>query len=167
MFYDAIVVLGLHMPCGVPSEELIARVKKASECWIEGYAPTVIPCGGQRSDELQPESIYMAELLLSYGLPVSAVKPETESLNTEQNLRNAKAMIEAWGGKTALVVTSDTHMRRALAVCRQIGLPAKGISVRTAECSRFMAWIREAFGWIEYLLGWQRKSNRRKANDGT
>ena len=165
MFYDAIVVLGIHMPNGTPPEELVARVRKAADCWIEGYAPTVIPCGGQRSDELYPESMYMTELLINFGLPVTAVRPETESLNTEQNLLNAKKMIEGWGGKSAIVVTSDIHMHRTLAVCRQIGLPAKGMSIQTRDRSRFRAWIIEALGWVEYKLGWQRNSTRRKPNE--
>jgi uncharacterized SAM-binding protein YcdF (DUF218 family) len=162
MFYDAIVLLGLYMPGGEAAPELIARVEKAAACWIEGRAPTVIPCGGQRADEPWPEAAGRAELLRQQGLPVTAIRPETESLPPEQNLINAKRMLESWGGKTALIVTSDVHMRRALAVCRDIGLSARGVPVRTpGGPSRWKACVLECLGWAEYKLGWQHDSRRR------
>ena len=157
MFYDAIIVLGQYMPGGEPSGELIARVKAAAQCWIDGYAPAVITCGGQREDELFPEAEWMARALTASGLPVSAVHPETLSMNTEQNLRNAKAMIDGWGGSSAIVVTSDTHMKRALAVCRDIGLPAKGVPVKTSGGRSVKARAMETLGWLEYKLGLQRE----------
>jgi uncharacterized SAM-binding protein YcdF (DUF218 family) len=159
VFYDAIIVLGLHMPGGVPPDELTARVRVAAQCWIDGRAPAVIPCGGQREDEPFPEARWMAEQLSRMGLPISAIHPETESLNTEQNLRGAQRIIMGWGGTSALIVTSESHMRRALAVCRDIGLQARGVPVRTAG-GRVAAKARvtEALGWIEYKLGMQRGS---------
>jgi len=144
------------MPGGVPSDELIARVRAAAEHWINGHAPAVIPCGGQREDEPIPEAMWMAEQLAAFGLPAGAIHSETESLNTEQNLRNAQQMIYAWGGSTALIVTSDVHMKRAMAVCRDIGLKAKAAPVYI-EGKRWKARFIEALGWAEYKLGMQRK----------
>lgn len=161
MFYDAIVVLGQHMPEGQISQELIGRLERAAKCWIEGMAPAVIPCGGQRPDEEVPEAYVMAQVLEQCGLPPSVIKPETESLNTEQNLANAWAMVSGWGGKAVIVVTSDYHMPRALAVCRDLGIPAKGIAVRTeGGPSHIKRWLTERLGWLEYKLGWQKKGEQ-------
>lgn len=164
MFYDAIIVLGLHIPNGEVPEELVQRLKAGAQCWIEGQAPAVIPCGGARSEEDTPEALVMAQLLQQLGLPPSVILPETESLNTEQNLTNAWAMISGWGGKAALVVTSDYHMARALAVCRDIGMTAKGVAVPTpGGPTRIKRWSVERLGWIEYKLGWQKKGKVSKA----
>ena len=160
MFYDAIIVLGQRIPEGQVPQELVKRVEKAAQCWVDGLAPAVIPCGGQRPDEEAPEAMVMAQLLEQCGLPPSIIRPETESLNTEQNLANAWAMISGWGGQAALVVTSDYHMPRALAVCRDLGIKAKGIPVPTpGGPTRFRRWLTERLGWLEYKLGWQKKQN--------
>ncbi|MDR2657134.1 MAG: YdcF family protein [Oscillospiraceae bacterium] len=173
MYADAIIVLGKHMPGGQPDEDALARAKAAADCWINGRAPAVIPCGGRRggeraadetpggTDDAEPlasfcEADWLASELMRLGVPPTVIHPERDSLNTSQNLANAKRMMDEWGGKTALIVTSATHMPRALAVSRSIGLRASGWPVTTRESSRFKAHLAEWLGWIEWKLGWQR-----------
>lgn len=160
MFYDAIIVLGQRIQEGEIPEELVRRVEKAAQCWIDGLSPAIIPCGGQRPDEEAPEALVMAQLLEQFGVAPSVIRPELESLNTEQNLANAWAMITGWGGKACLVVTSDYHLPRALAVCRDLGIKAKGVPVPTpGGPKRLKRWLTERLGWLEYRLGWQKKQN--------
>lgn len=158
MFYDAIVVLGMHMPEGKPTQELLDRVRTGAQCWIEGRAPTVIVCGGKRDDEPFPEAHFMAQLLTQQGLPPTAVRVEDQSLNTEQNLENAWAMVSGWGGKAFLLVTSDYHMARALRICRDLNIQVKGVAVPTkGGPTRAKRMLEEGLGWVEYKMGWQKR----------
>ncbi|GHU74974.1 hypothetical protein AGMMS49992_17970 [Clostridia bacterium] len=156
MYADAIIILGKHMPGGVPDTDLLARVSAATQCWIEGRAPAVIPCGGQRDGEPCAEADWMSGELMRRGVPPTVIHPERNSMNTEQNLTNAAMMLKEWGGRTALVVTSAIHLPRALAVCKSIGLAATGWPVLDEGGSRFKAHLVEWLGWIEWKLGWQR-----------
>jgi len=158
MYADAILLLGLHMPGGVPPEELGLRVAKAAYAWREGFSPMVIAGGGRREDEPAPEAAWMAAELQKLGVPASAIREEGASLNTLQNAEGAKAILDTFGGTSVLVVTGDYHMARALRTCRDVGLKAKGLPVRTGGGVRVRAKYRlnECLGWLEYKLGGQR-----------
>ncbi|GHU68908.1 hypothetical protein FACS1894184_11940 [Clostridia bacterium] len=161
MYADAIIILGKHMPGGIPDEDALARAKAGADCWIEGRAPAVIPCGGRASDSAtdssaECEADWLASELMRLGVPPTVIHPERDSVNTEQNIVNAKQMMEGSGLSSAIIVTSATHMPRALAVCRSIGLHATGWPVTTRDDGRFKAHLAEWLGWIEWKLGWQR-----------
>ena len=59
------------------------------------------------------------------GVPRSAIVVEDKSTDTVENLNNAKAEMAARGLSTAIVVTSDYHLTRALWLARDQGLDAR------------------------------------------
>lgn len=68
----------------------------------------------------------MRDWLIERGVSPDDVVPETSSFNTRENLEYAQAIMEHRGLQKALIVTSDYHVARALALCEQVGIDATG-----------------------------------------
>ena len=152
---DCIIVLGARVrPDGTLSDSLRYRCEAALEAWREGLAPAIIVCGAQGGDEPMPEAIAMRDWLMAQGVPEANIVLEGASFNTEQNLENAKALMDERGWKSAVVVTSDYHLQRALWLARDAGIDACGIPAESPHPlpMRLKDRVREACGWGMYAL---------------
>ena len=152
---DCIVVLGARVWMdGTMSNALTYRCEAALEAWRAGVAPNIIVSGGQGADEPSPEALPMRQWLLDHGVPGEWVIAETDSLNTQQNLANARAIMEQNGWKTCAVCTSGYHLRRALWLARDEGLSATGIAARSTSdpVSVIRGRVRETCSWRLYFF---------------
>jgi uncharacterized SAM-binding protein YcdF (DUF218 family) len=102
---DVIVVLG---------GEIESRAAKAAELYKRGFAPRVLVTG-------RTDGMLIKERLVSTGVPEDAISVEPNADSTFENARLSMPLLRQWNTKTALLVTSWFHSRRA-------------ISVFTAEC---------------------------------
>jgi uncharacterized SAM-binding protein YcdF (DUF218 family) len=95
----------------------------------------------------------MYQWFLDQGVPADRLAVDDTSRNTRENAANAKRLMEERGLMRALVVTSDYHVPRALAICKELGISAIGAG---SESSPDMWWknhLRESLSWIKYRLG--------------
>ena len=153
---DCIVVLGAHVWMdGRMSNSLRHRCEAAYAAWQGGLAPVVIVCGGQGDDEPGPEAAYMADWMRAHGVPEDRLFVDDASLDTTQNMVNARAIMAANGLATAAICTSDYHLRRALWLARDHGIETTGgvpspspTDLKSLALSRF----RETCSWILYFL---------------
>jgi uncharacterized SAM-binding protein YcdF (DUF218 family) len=76
-----------------------------------------------------PESAFMLDLLESFGIPRTRVQLEERSLNTVENARFSKALINPKPGERWLLVTSALHMPRAVGAFRKVGFPVEAYPV--------------------------------------
>jgi SanA protein len=153
---DAVIVLGARvMPDGEMSTTLLHRVQTALEVYRGGHAKLIIACGAQGRDEPESEAGAMARWLVERGVPAADVVVEDRSTDTIENLKNARALMEARGLKTAIIVTSDYHVTRALWLARDQGLDAIGASApgNITWGQRMSSRFRESLSWINYFLG--------------
>lgn len=120
---DAIVVLGGALSGASPPQRpsfIInasgTRVWHAALLYQAGKAPLVIVAAGNVPQEahVQPEAQAIAEMLQGLGVPRHALLLDTLSRNTRENARKALPLAQAAGVRSALLVTSATHMERAL-----------------------------------------------------
>ena len=150
--YDSIIVLGAQvLPDGSPSIQLRWRLDKAIEMYQAHPCPIVV-CGGQGGDEPAPEGQIMRELLLADGLPPDHVYSDISSVNTMENIQNAWEILSELGCEKPLVVTSDYHLPRALAIARDAGLTPQGAG---SPCKNEIGFwlknhLREALSWVKY-----------------
>ena len=150
--YDGIIVLGAQVqPSGEPSVQLRWRLDKAKECYENNPCPMVV-CGAQGVNEPAPEGDVMRAVLLAEGLPPEHVISDPHSTDTKQNIRNAWAILQAMGCQKPLIVTSDYHLPRAMAIARDNGLDPLGAG---SPCrSELPFWLknhmREALAWVKY-----------------
>ena len=152
--YDAIIVLGAQVkPDGVPSLQLQWRIDAAANAWKERNSLIVV-CGAQGSNEPAPEAHVMRDELISQGVPEEMILMDDRSFNTRQNIANAVALLADRDVDHALIVTSDYHLPRALAIAEDAGLDASGLGAPTKLGMRF--WLknhgREGLAWIKYWM---------------
>ena len=149
---QAIVVLGAQVkPDGTPSVALARRLAVAEQAYRE-HPRLIVCCGAQGGNEPAPEGEVMRALLIAAGIPEEDVIAETASRNTRQNLQNAKALLAGRGVAQVLIVTSDYHVPRALALCEQVGLSAFGRGSPSKPQYFLRNHLREGASWIKFLL---------------
>ena len=152
---DCIIVLGAHVwEDGRLSNALTYRCEAALEAWKKGIAPTIIVCGAQGRGEPSTEAEAMRGWMLEHGVPEDRVILEPESVNTLQNLTNARDIMASRGYRTAAVCTNNYHLRRALWLARDVGIEATGIAAPSTKdpVSFVRGRVRETCSWILYFL---------------
>lgn len=152
---DVIIVLGAGINrYGVPSTTLVNRLDHALALYEAGYAHRFLVTGGQGEDEPEPEANVMRQYLVRRGVPEWAIVSETNALNTKENLLNAKALMTLSGMKTAIVVTSDYHLWRAMQVAEDVGIAASGAAAQNDPRAYYALRnsVRETLSWIKYVF---------------
>ena len=152
--YDAIIVLGAQVkPDGTLSLQLQWRVDAAAKAWQERQSLIVV-CGAQGANEPTTEASAMRAELIKQGVDEADILMDEESFNTRQNIANAVKLLEGRDVDHVLVVTSDYHLPRAMAIAEDAGLDASGVGAPTKLGVRF--WVknhgREGLAWIKYWM---------------
>ncbi|MBI2741853.1 MAG: YdcF family protein [Rhodospirillales bacterium] len=128
--YDAIVVLGGGVTPAAPpylvDPDLVDaadRVWHAARLYHRGLARRIIVSGGsllaRNGDPATTEAEAMRRFLVDLGVPSEAIVSESKSQNTLENIRNVRQMV---GEARVALVTSASHMPRALKLARQANL---------------------------------------------
>lgn len=121
---DAIVVLGASATAGEPSPVFSARIDHAIDLYERGFAGTIIFTGGTYEGEEYSEAESARRYALERGVPSDAIMVDERSYTTEENLADAKALMDARGLETAIVVSDPLHMARAMAMAGDAGIDA-------------------------------------------
>ena len=153
--YDAIIVLGAQVKAdGTLSVQLTWRMDAAIEAYEKKNVPVVV-CGAQGSDEPCPEAEAMREYLIGKGIPEELILADPDSFNTNENLENAKRLLDGFPGvKRVLIVTSDYHVPRSLAIAQDLGFEAEGLGAKCLPERWLKNHAREALAWCKY---WAKK----------
>ncbi len=152
---DAIIVLGSAVWSGEqPSPSLYARVEHAIALYRAGYAPALIFCGGLGNNP-PSEAEIMRRVATGAGVPANAIVLDDQSHSTEENLANAKAIMDARGWHRALIVSDPFHLLRAELIARDLGIEAYGSGASaspTYTAPQLRAWYttREALALVWY-----------------
>lgn len=119
---DVIVVLsGGTYPNGALSYFTLEREIWGLKLYHEGYAPKIIFAGGKTQSEI-PDAFFMEKFALDFGIPKQDIIKESYSRNTFENILNTTEIMEKQGFKTALLVTSPIHLKRAMMLTGKTGL---------------------------------------------
>src|SRR5699024_6261139 len=91
---EAVIALGSVLINGEVPPLLAARLDTSLEVQHKfSNSPIIITSGGQGSDEQRSEGEAMRDDLLSYGVDPARVVAETESRNTDENLRFSRKLL--------------------------------------------------------------------------
>lgn len=101
---DAIIVLG-----GEP----LARPLEAARLYREGIAPRVFVTGTGDASRCR-------KVLTGAGVPAGDIVTESKATTTYTNATLLRPLLEEAGIRSALIVTSPFHTRRALATFREV-----------------------------------------------
>lgn len=141
---DAVVVLGAGVQtvraAGVVLSQLgttaSLRVLEGARVYKLIGARFVIVSGGiaDAKFELRPEGEQMAAALVAAGVPADRILLDLHATNTHDHPRTIRPILEANQIRQFVIVTSPTHMRRALSVFRASGFdPVASVSLFRSE----------------------------------
>ena len=148
-----LIVLGCKVRNGAPSLMLKRRLKAAYGYLSEHESVKVVVSGGQGSDEAISEAECMKEWLVGEGIAPERIYMEDRSVNTEENLRFSKQIIEDNGlPEKVTLVTDSFHQLRAEMLAEQQGIETYNISGKTSWYLMPTYWVREWFGVAYYKL---------------
>lgn len=129
---NVVVVLGAGnrtyeasgLKLNVISWEAIFRVMEGARLYGLLDHPTVIVSGGITSRDVRarPESESMRDAIAQLGVPLDHIVQESESKTTRDEAVIIRRMLADRAGQPIVIVTSPTHMRRAVAVFQSAGL---------------------------------------------
>lgn len=120
---DAIAVFGAAEYAGHPSPVFHARLDKALLLYQHDLAPVIITLGGgSAKDEGNTEGAAGRDYLLANGVPNDHVIAETNSFDTEQQVRRLATIARENGFHSMDVVSDGTHLFRIALLCRRAGL---------------------------------------------
>lgn len=154
---DYVIILGCAIrKDGSPTPILRSRIDAALRFAKEQLEKTgkhlkFVPSGGQGSDEVISEAESMRRYLREKDIADTQILPESKSVNTLQNIRYSKKIIEsdAPGEYTAAFATTNYHVFRGYILCKKQGLKnARGISAKTKWYFFPNAFLREFVGLI-------------------
>lgn len=155
--HDVMIVLGAQVRAeGVPSEALRRRLSLAYERYLERPVP-IICCGAKGCNEPCAEGAFMCDWLAEKGIPREDLFAEVRSYDTMENIWYAKVIMQREGLTRALVVTSDYHVRRALAICWRYKVPASGAGSPSLRAYWIKNHARELLAWGKFFLYFFRK----------
>jgi uncharacterized SAM-binding protein YcdF (DUF218 family) len=152
---DVIVVLGSAVwPGERPSPSLNARIQHAIGLYCAGFAPALILSGGL-GNYAPTEAEMMRRIAAGAGVPADALILEDASHSTEENLANAKALMDVRGWRRAIIVSDPFHLLRAELMARDLGIDAYGSGASTsptytAPPLHFWYTSREALALVWY-----------------
>lgn len=151
--YDAVIVLGAQvLLSGEPNTQLQWRLDAALEAWQARQVPIVV-CGAQGKDEPVPEAQAMRDYLAERGVPEEMIRMDPDSFNTNQNLRNAGEILKTLPGiRKVVIVTSDYHVPRAMALAEDMGFEAAGLGSPCKPEYWVKNHAREALAWVKYWM---------------
>ncbi len=127
---DVIVVLGGSTYAATPPRPWVEvneagdRVLYAVRLYQQGKAPLLLFSGGRIDwrNGGPPEADDMAQIAIAMGVPRTDILQEPDSLNTYQNAVNVQAILRQQQLDRVLLVTSASHMPRAAAIFRKLGI---------------------------------------------
>ena len=135
---------------GTPTAMLRDRVLTGAELYFSGRVEKLLMSGDNRFvDYNEPES--MRRFALSVGVPDEAIVLDYAGRRTYDTCYRARAI---FGVRSALLVTQNFHLPRALFLCNMLGLEVSG--VQALNCywngSPFVWNVREQFATIAAFL---------------
>jgi SanA protein len=132
---------------GSPTAILCDRVDTAAQLYFAGKVEKLLMSGDNRFvDYNEPES--MRQYALSLGIPDEAIVLDYAGWRTYDTCYRARAI---FGVESAILVTQNFHMSRALFTCNALGLKAQGVVANNyyyLKRSRLYWNLREQFATV-------------------
>ena len=153
---DAAIVLGAGLMDGELSPVFQERVNHGIWLYQNGFVKQLILTGGVAAGN-EISDAYVAKLYaMEKGVPEECILLEEESVITQENIENAKAVMDENSHETAIIVSDPLHMKRAMLMARDYGIEAYSSPTPTSRYvslkSKLPFLAREEFFYIGYKV---------------
>lgn len=155
---DVALVLGARAHSDRPSVSLASRLDLAVELWEAGSVRAVLVSGdGLPRSNNEPR--VMRDYLVARGVPAERIVEDGAGFDTYDSCLRAR---DVYGATGLTIVTQDYHVRRALTICRSVGLDAVGVGDTAFRHRHPTVWAKGAGReWLANLkMEWDLLSRR-------
>ena len=135
---------------GSPTPVLRDRVKTASELYFQGKVEKLLMSGDNSTADYD-EPTAMKNYAIELGIPEDAIVLDFAGRRTYDTCYRAK---EIFGLQSAILVTQEFHLSRALYLCEKLGVESTGVIADQRyylKRSRFFWNTREALATLNAL----------------
>jgi len=149
---DYVIVLGCQVVGIYPSFPLTRRINTASEFLNEHPNVIAIASGGQGPGEDITEAEAIRKYMIENGVNRDRILMEDKARNTLENLKFSNELYNLTE-KNIVIVTTDYHMFRAIAVAKKLGYKnISGVPSRSQRSVLPAYLVREYFSVMLYAL---------------
>ena len=143
------VVFGAGLWAGEPSPYLAHRLDAAAQLYATGRVDVVLVTGDNSTTE-HDEPTAMRTYLVRHGVPDHRIVSDFAGFDTWDSCVRAKTI---FGVDDAVLISQDFHIRRAVALCRAVGIGGYGVGVAEPHDSVWLyGTVREDAAAAEALL---------------
>lgn len=141
------IVLGAGITSkGKPYKELQARLDVAAQAVHDGQVDKLILSGDNRFKWYDEPGAMMRYLENVKHIPASKLQPDYAGRDTYDSCKRAA---QVFGLKDTIIFSANSHLPRAIFLCRHLGVTAYGVSSGVEAAN---AWSREPLARIKALL---------------
>lgn len=151
---DVAIVLGAATYDGEVSPVYRERLNHGMMLYEKNYIEKIVVTGGYGEGNEESDACAAKRYLEKQGVPGTDIILEEESSITQENLENAKKLMDEKGYKTAFIVSDPLHMRRAMLLAKDVGIKAYSSPTTTTMYRSLRTKLpflaREVFYYIGY-----------------
>ena len=129
---DVAIVLGAAVYGTKVSPVYRERINHAIYLYQQGIIKKIILTGGKIEGQKISDSRVAMNYAKQQGVPEKDILIEESSRYTEENLQEAKKIMEARGYTTALLVSDPLHMKRGIHLADDLGLNCQPSPTQTS-----------------------------------
>ncbi|MGC6425385.1 MAG: YdcF family protein [Akkermansiaceae bacterium] len=153
---DCAIVFGAAAWHNRPSPVLKERLNHAIDLYQDQRVGALILTGGHGEGAKFSESEVAYDYCLRKGVPRHAIRIETDSQTTLENVKEAKKIFDKEGWKTALLVSDPWHLKRCRKMAADLDLKVYTSATKSTRYQSFGAkskfLLREFVMYHGYLL---------------
>lgn len=153
---DVAIILGAGASEAGVSPVYRERINHGVWLYENDYVDYLILTGGIGEGNTHSDAFIAKQYALSKAVPEEAILIEETSVITEENLENAKKIMDENSFETAIVVSDPLHMKRAMLMAKDYGIeacasPTPTTMYRSAK-TKIPFLLREEFFYIGYRI---------------
>ena len=153
---DTAIILGAGTADGEISPVFRERIHHGIWLYQNGYVDTLIFTGGVGEGNARSDAWVAGQYAIERGVPEENILLEEKSTITQENIANAKKIMDEKGYRTAIIVSDPLHMKRAMLMARDYGIEAYSSPTPTSRYISLKTKIpflaREEFFYIGYKV---------------
>jgi len=153
---DTAIVLGAGTANREVSPVYRERINHAIWLYENGYVEYLILTGGVGTGNAESDAYTAKQYALSQQIPEEAILIEEVSTITEENLAEARQIMDSNGLQDAIIVSDPLHMKRAMLMAGDYGIDAVP---SPTPSTMYRSWktklpflLREEFFYVGYVI---------------
>ena len=121
---DVAIILGASTANGNVSPVYQERINHGIELYHSGYVKRIMVTGGIGKGNKESDAEAAKQYAIREGMSEANILIEETSTITQENLQNAKEIMDTYGYSTAIIVSDPLHMKRAMLLAKDVGIVA-------------------------------------------